>query len=151
MARFTYLDFIKALGDDNIKNIIGEIDTDFLNSGTVESLYYSFPLIERMVLEIYKLVPAADVEHYEQGIMKTLLSIIQNNKVEVLPEQTIQILNKYYGDDGLRNQLLHPNKDIIDINVSFDEINYIIMQLMSILKRLLKENINYQFKDIESL
>jgi len=62
-----------------------------------------------------------------------------------------EILNKYYGDDGLRNQLLHPNKDIIDINVSFDEINYIIMQLMSILKRLLKENINYEFKDIESL
>ena len=83
--------------------------------------------------------------------MKTLLSIIQNNKAEVLPEQTIQILNKYYGDDGLRNQLLHPNKDIIDINVSFDEINYIIMQLMSILKRLLKENINYEFKDIELL
>lgn len=151
MARFTYLDFVKALQDDNTKNIIGEIDTDFLNFGTVESLYYSFPLIERMVLEIYKLVPDADVEHYEQGIMKTLLSIIQNNKAEVLPEQTIQILNKYYVDDGLRNQLLHPNNDIIDIKVSFDEINYIIMQLMFILKRLLKENINYEFKDIESL
>ena len=96
-------------------------------------------------------MPDADVEHYEQGIMKTLLSIIQNNKTEVLPEQTIQILNKYYSDDGLRNQLLHPNKDVIDIKVSFDEINYIIMQLMSILKRLLKENINYEFKDIESL
>lgn len=151
MARFTYLDFVKALQDDNTKNIIDKIDTDFLNSGTVESLYYSFPLIERLVLEIYKLVPDADVEHYEQGIMKTLLSIIQNNKAEVLPEQTIKILNKYYGNDGLRNQLLHPNTDIIDIKVSFDEINYIIMQLMSILKRLLKENINYEFKGIELL
>lgn len=80
------------------------------------------------------------------------MSIIDRNKgIQVIPKNTIDILNRYYGDNGLRNQLLHPNKDIIDIKVSFEEVNYIIMQLMTILKKLLKENINYEFKDIELL
>lgn len=149
MVRFTYL---KTLQDNNTKSIIGEIDIELLNFRTIESLYYGFPLIERMVLEIYKLVPDADIEHYEQGINRTLLSIIDRNKgIQVIPKNTIDILNRYYGDNGLRNQLLHPNKDIIDIKVSFEEVNYIIMQLMTILKKLLKENINYEFKDIELL
>ena len=87
MARFSYVDLISAVEDEETINVIGKIDLDILNSQIVESLYYMFPLIERLVLEIYKLIPDADVEHYEQGIMKTLLSIIKNNEMYVIPSQ----------------------------------------------------------------
>ena len=69
MVKFTYLDLIRAIQNNDTIQLIGEIDIDLLNSNKVESLNYSFPLIERMILEIYKLVPESDVEHYEQGIM----------------------------------------------------------------------------------
>ena len=151
MARFSYVDIISAVEDEETINLIGKIDLDILNSQIVESLYYMFPLIERLVLEIYKLIPDADVEHYEQGIMKTLLSIIKNNKMNVIPDKTIDILVKYYDDDCLRNELFHIQKDVINITVSFDELNFVIMQLISILKRLLKENDCNNFEDIQYL
>lgn len=152
MARFTYLDLIKAIEDEQTINIVGNIDTDFLSNKIVENLYYSFPLIERLILEIYKLIPDADVEQYEQGTSKTILSIINHNKVDIIPEYIKNLIYKYYdGDDSLRNQLFHPKEDVVNINVSFEEINYIIMQLLSILKNLLKETDSYNFKVIEYL
>lgn len=151
MARFSYVDLISVVEDEETINVIGKIDLDILNTQIVESLYYMFPLIERLVLEIYKLIPDADVEHYEQGIMKTLLSIIKNNKMYVIPDKTIEILVKYYDDDCLRNELFHIQKDVINISVSFDELNFVIMQLLSILKRLLKENDCNDFEDIVCL
>ena len=152
MARFTYLDLIKAIEDEQTINIVGNIDTDFLSNKIVENLYYSFPLIERLILEIYKQIPDADVEQYEQGTSKTILSIINHNKVDIIPEYIKNLIYKYYdGDDSLRNQLFHPKEDVFNINVSFEEINYIIMQLLSILKNLLKENDSYNFKEIEYL
>ena len=152
MARFTYLDLIKAIEDEQTINIVGNIDTDFLSNKIVENLYYSFPLIERLILEIYKQIPDADVEQYEQGTSKTILSIINHNKVDIIPEYIKNLIYKYYdGDDSLRNQLFHPKEDVVNINVSFDEINYIMMQLLSILKNLLKENDSYNFKEIEYL
>ena len=152
MVRFTYLDLIKAIEDEQTINIVGNIDTDFLSNKIVENLYYAFPLIERLILEIYKQIPDADVEQYEQGTSKTILSIINHNKVDIIPEYIKNLIYKYYdGDDSLRNQLFHPKEDVVNINVSFEEINYIIMQLLSILKNLLKENDSYNFKEIEYL
>lgn len=152
MVRFTYLDLIKAIEDEQTINIVGNIDTDFLSNKIVENLYYSFPLIERLILEIYKQIPDADVEQYEQGTSKTILSIINHNKVDIIPEYIKNLIYKYYdGDDSLRNQLFHPKEDVVNINVSFEEINYMIMQLLSILKNLLKENDSYNFKEIEYL
>ena len=143
---------IKAIEDEQTINIVGNIDTDFLSNKIVENLYYSFPLIERLILEIYKQIPDADVEQYEQGTSKTILSIINHNKVDIIPEYIKNLIYKYYdGDDSLRNQLFHPKEDVVNINVSFEEINYIIMQLLSILKNLLKENDSYNFKEIEYL
>lgn len=152
MARFTYLDLIKAIEDEQTVNIVGNIDVDFLGKQIVESLYYAFPLIERLILEIYKQIPDADVEQYEQGTSKTILSIINRNNSDIIPEYAKELIYKYYdGGDSLRNHLFHPKEGIVNIRVSFEEINYIIMQLLSILKNLLKENDSYNFKEIEYL
>lgn len=152
MARFTYLDLIKAIEDEQTVNIVGNIDVDFLGKQIVESLYYAFPLIERLILEIYKQIPDADVEQYEQGTSKTILSIINRNNSDIIPEYAKELIYNYYdGGDSLRNHLFHPKEGIVNIRVSFEEINYIIMQLLSILKNLLKENDSYNFKEIEYL
>lgn len=152
MARFSYVDLISAIENEDTIKIIGKIDVRILNEPIVENLYYAFPLIERMILEIYKQIPDADVEHYEQGIMKTPISIINNNSsIEVLPENAINIIVKYYDGDCLRNKIMHVKNETINIMVSIDELNYLIMQLLSILKRLLKENDKMQFEDIEYL
>lgn len=150
MVKFTYLDLIRAIQNNDTIQLIGEIDIDLLNSNKVESLYYSFPLIERMVLEIYKLVPESDVEHYEQGIMKTPISIIDNN-VKVLPENTVNIIKQIYGDYGIRNKLFHVKSEFINIEVSFEEINYLIMQLLSILRDKINENNGFTINDIAYL
>lgn len=150
MVKFTYLDFIRAIQNNDTIQLIGEVDINLLNSNKVESLNYSFPLIERMILEIYKLVPESDVEHYEQGIMKTPISIIDNN-VEVLPENTVNIIKRIYGDDGIRNKLFHAKSEIINIEVSFEEINYLIMQLLSILRDKINENKGFTINDIAYL
>ena len=151
MAKFTYIDLIKAIQDKSTIKVIGNIDTKLLNSGNLKSLYYSFPLIERMVLEIYKLIPESDVEQYQQGIMKTTMSIIKSNN-NLLPQKSLEMIQNYYdGENCLRNKLFHPKKKSITIQINFNEINYLIMQLLSILKDKLKENDVYEFKDIEHL
>lgn len=152
MDRLKYLDSIKENQNEKTINLVGDIDIDLLNNQIVETLYYAFPLIERLILEIYKQIPDADVEQYEQGTSKTILSIINNNKVNIIPEYVKELIFKYYdGDDSLRNQLFHPKEGVVNIKVSFEETNYIIMQLLSILKNLLKENDSYNFKVIEYL
>lgn len=152
MARFTYLDLIKAIEDNQTINTVGNIDVDFLSNQIVDTLYYSFPLIERLILEIYKQIPDADVEQYEQGTPKTIISIIDHNSMGIIPQYTKELIYKYYdGDSAIRNQLLHPQKDIISIKVSFKEINYIIMQLLNILKKLLNKNDTCYFNEIKYL
>ena len=151
MDRKSYVDLICDIEDEQTINVIGKIDKEILNAEIIESLYYIFPLVERMILEIYKLIPDADVEHYEQGIMKTPIVIIENNKTNVLPEDIVTLIKKYYGDDGLRNELLHIQKEIFEVSVSFDELTYLIANLLSILKELLKENSSDNFDDIELL
>ena len=151
MDRKSYVDRISDIENEQTKNVIGKIDKEILNSEIIESLYYIFPLVERMILEIYKLIPDADVEHYEQGIMKTPIAIIENNKTNLLPEDIVTLIKKYYGDDGLRNELLHIQKEIFEVSVSFDELTYLIANLLSILKELLKENSSNNFDDIELL
>lgn len=151
MAKFTYIDLIKAIQDKSTIKVIGKIDTKLLNSGNLKSLYYSFPLIERMVLEIYKLIPESDVEQYQQGIMKTTMSIIKSND-NLLPQKSLEMIKSYYdGENCLRNKLFHPKKKSATIKINFNEINYLVMQLLSILKGNLKENDVYEFKDIEQL
>ena len=151
MVKFTYIDMINAIQNEETVKLIGHIDTKLLNSGNLKSLYYSFPLIERMVLEIYKLIPEADVEKYEQGIMKTTMSII-NSCNNIIAQKSIELLKKYYdGEDCLRNKLFHPREQSITIKINFKEINYLIMQLLSVLRNKLEENNKYEFKNIEHL
>lgn len=152
MDKEIYIAFIKYFENDETKTVIGQIDVEILHEEKVECLYYIFPLIEKMILEIFKLVPESDVEYIEQGIMKTPISIIENNdSSKVLPSYIIDIIKKYYKEDGPRNKLLHIGNAEITVNVSFNELLYLISNLLIILKNKLEEYTNFSFEDIKIL
>lgn len=150
MDKLLYVDFIEIYENTETITLIGKLDTKFLKKNRIETLYYSFPLIERMILEIYKLVPEADIEHYEQGIMRTIMSIIENNmKLEVLPIYIVEIIEKYFGEEGIRNTLFHTKEENLSIEVNFEEINFLIMKLLLILKKILTNYTSFDFNKIE--
>ena len=152
MDKEIYIAFIKYFENDETKRVIGQIDVEILHEEKVECLYYIFPLIEKMILEIFKLVPESDVEYIEQWIMKTPISIIENNdSSKVLPSYIIDIIKKYYKEDGPRNKLLHIGNAEITVNVSFNELLYLISNLLIILKNKLEEYTNFSFEDIKIL
>ena len=102
-------------------------------------MYYEFPLIERVVLDIYKLLPLSDVEFYQQGTMRTIMEMINKDSHNYFPDNLINILQKYFGDNGLRNKLFHVKDDIGTINIdpkelNFGELKFSLMQLVSILR-----------------
>jgi len=147
-----HIAFIKYFENEETERVIGQIDIDMLYKEKVECLYYIFPLIEKMILEIFKLVPESDVEYIEQGIMKTPISIIENNNsYNILPSHIIDIIKKYFKEDGARNKIFHIGDGEVTVNVSFDELLYLIANLLIILKNKLEEYTNFLFKDIKML
>ena len=151
--KVTYIDLIKAIENKDTEKIIGKIKINLLNVDVPENLFYIFPLIERMVLEIYKLVPGANIEQYEKRIMKTINSILEQNKeLEIIPIELSNKIRSYYKEDGLRNKLFHVNiEKQVNFKINIDEINYIIMHLLSILKNLDKNNQIKNLKLLEKL
>lgn len=144
----TYIDIIKGIEDATTEKTIGKIKTELLNIKTVENLYYVFPLIERMVLEIYRLVPGANIEQFDKKTMKTINSILEHNKnLEIIPTEIAKIIQKYFKDDGIRNKLFHVSLERqFKFKINIKEINYIIMQLLFILKKL---NKNYEIENLK--
>ena len=139
MYKTSYGMLIKAMENDDTRELIGPLDIDTIEQKSVESLYYTFPLIERMVLEIYKLLPLSNVEYYQQGIMRTVLDIIKNDKNNYFPDYLVSLIDKYFREDGLRNKLFHVKDDIGKITVErivdvLNDIQYMVMQLLSIMR-----------------
>ena len=56
-------EFIKVFEDDVTIKKIGKIDLETIKDDSFYSLYYKFPLIERIILEIYKAIPGANIEN----------------------------------------------------------------------------------------
>ncbi len=150
MDKITYIDLIRAVQSSNTIKIVGKIDTDLLEKEGIPSLYYSIPLIEKLILEIYKLIPESDVEHNEQGIMRTPDGILNINK-NVLPDKTTEYIEEIFGESGIRNKLFHVVTNPKNIKVSFQKIDFLIMQLLSILNKKITEYNGFELNDIEFL
>jgi hypothetical protein len=131
-------EYVRVLENNITIDKIGKIDLDVIKDNSFYSLYYKFPLIERIILEIYKVIPGSNVEMYEQGKMKTINSIIDNNPdIDVLLPDIKEHISNYFSDNdnSPRNVIFHPSlNDTIQVTVDFEEINYIIAILLAILR-----------------
>ena len=143
MIKIKNSEFIKLFESDITILKVGKIDMEVIYDESFYSLYYKFPLIERLVLEIYKLIPGTNIEMYEQGTMKTINSIINNNKEFnlILPDLKEMIDRYFYdSDDSPRNKIFHLIGDeTLEVKVDFEDINCIIAKLLALLNHISKE------------
>ena len=148
---------IEKYQTEHINNIFGLIDVDFICSKTIESLFYTIPLIERMFLEVLKCIPDADIEQLTQGKMRSINSLLDNNDVRsIFDDKVIAIIEKYYKDNGeeksLRNKLFDIDESSsYKVTVVFEELYYLIISLFTQLKEKSEEYKNYRFIPIEEI
>ena len=108
-----------------------------------------------MVLEIYRSVPGTNIEKYEQGTMKTINSIIKSNStLELIPQNIIEKINVYFNekDDSPRNVVFHEwGENEKNVVVNFEEINYIISNLLALFNHIVKKYNLATLKKIKTL
>lgn len=155
MIKIKNSEFIRFFESEITISKIGKIDMEVIEDKSYYSLYYKFPLIERLVLEIYRSVPGTNIEKYEQGTMKTINSIIKSNSaLELIPQNIIEKINVYFNekDDSPRNVVFHEwGENEKNVVVNFEEINYIISNLLALLNHMSKEYNLATLKKIETL
>lgn len=120
-----------------MKSTIGDIDVNMIEDRTEKSLYYLFPLIERIVVEILKYKPDTDIEFSKQGTYRTLNSILSSSKnAKYFDNDLLALIKDYYSENGLRNQILHfRGKDNIEISfVDLLEMKVIVIKLLKLYK-----------------
>lgn len=89
----------------------------------VEVLYYLFPLLERLLVEIISFSNLINIEHQDQGSIRTINSIlIMDEMYSYLPMKELTFLREMYKSEGLRNFMSHYEENgtfevaIADIN-----------------------------------
>ncbi len=156
MSKIKYINIINGLQSDYTRSHIGDIDISSIDRKDIRSLYYLFPLMERMVLEIYKSIPLSDVEQYKQGTMRTLNEIINKDLKNYLPSIVKEKLLDYYKQDGIRNTLLHVKDDSGMVNIEhyklkFEDIEYILAELVLSLNKTANIKNKYSFGRVKYL
>ncbi len=136
------IELIKENENQNTISAIGKIDFKSLEKMDINDLLYIFPLIERMVIEVYKLIPGAIVEVNSQGTIKTITQIIKDNEaigIKKISEEVRKIVFFYYDDiNSLRNILFHPKKETITIQYNKNDILFVIQSLLKTLNDMSK-------------
>ena len=135
-----YDDFFQKEHSKELMNILHEDTRKLFESDNMAVLFYMFPLIERLVVEILDITSLVNVETKNQGTIRTINSMLQDKETEkIFGKELHDNLKKYFADDGLRNQLMHyvPETDKIGANVS--EIKAMALMLAEMYEKELKE------------
>ena len=153
-----YDDFFQKEHSKELMNILHEDTRKLFESDNMAVLFYMFPLIERLVVEILDITSLVNVETKNQGTIRTINSMLQDKETEKIYINEINTmpgfhdnLKKYFADDGLRNQLMHyvPETDKIGANVS--EIKAMALMLAEMYEKELKEADSVVIKKIEKI
>lgn len=133
---------------------IGVIDSKELESRSIDSLYYIFPLIERLVVEILKYKPDSNIEFYEQGTYRTLNSILEvEENSKYFDVNLVNLIKTYYKDNGLRNKILHfkGESDITLTTIDLLTTKVIVVKLLKLYNLTLKQYDNIELNEITLL
>ena len=147
-----YDDFFQKEHSKELMNILHEDTRKLFESDNIAVLFYMFPLIERLVVEILDITSLVNVETKNQGTIRTINSMLQDKETEkIFGKELHDNLKKYFADDGLRNQLMHyvPETDKIGANVS--EIKAMALMLAEMYEKELKEADSVVIKKIEKI
>ncbi len=111
-------------------NIIGEIDIYYWGLNSFETLYYFYPLMERLIINILSIEGREKIEIQDSQRMKTLNEILKDNMI--ISEYVTDKLKCIYNEEGNRNKLLHGEifKDNINIIKHIYEVRWITSLLM---------------------
>lgn len=148
-------DFFQRKHSKELMNILHEDTRKLFESDNMAVLFYMFPLIERLVVEILDITSLVNVETKNQGTIRTINSMLQDKETEkIFGKELHDNLKKYFADDGLRNQLMHyvPETDKIGANVSeIKEIKAMALMLAEMYEKELKEADSVIIKKIEKI
>lgn len=117
--------YSKMIIDTKANEKIGYLDENVFknyNESNFYILYYFFPLIERLVIEILKKKTEVDIEWYMQGTFRTPKEILNKEANRLHFEKNeADIIAEIFDDNGIRNNLLHydQNFDYSKINQKF--------------------------------
>lgn len=140
---------IKQIENNDTEEKFGKIDINHVNLHSLGSLYYLFPLIERIVIEIFDFIPEANIEVSDQGTYKTMSEIIKNNTIFDVDINSLLI--EYYSDNGVRNTIIHNNKNNFPISITFENLYYLLVYLLEKYVELAKKYDAFIFKIIEEI
>ncbi len=121
-------DLIVKFNKEN--NIIGEVDIYYWELNSFETLYYFYPLMERLIINILSIEGREKIEIQDSQRMKTLNEILKDNMI--ISEYVTDKLKCIYNEEGNRNKLLHGEifKDNINIIKHIYEVRWITSLLM---------------------
>lgn len=140
---------IKSMENEETQLLFGKIDVDHICKCSLASLYYLFPLIERIIIEIFNMIPESNVEVLNQGTYKSVNEILDCNE-NVLDEWATLQLKEYYANDGARNTIFH-NKNFFNISFDFEQIGKLLIYLLEKYLKMAENLNNYRFISIEEV
>lgn len=148
-------EFFQKEHSKELMNILHKDSEKLFKSDKLAVLFYMFPLIERLVVEILDITSLVNVETKNQGTIRTINSMLQDKETEnIFGKELHDNLKEYFADNGLRNLLMHydPKADIIGAYIStVKEIEEMALMLAEIYENKLKETDTIEIKKIEKI
>ena len=138
---------------EEMSETIGYLDYEVIDGKYFEVLFYLFPLIEKIIIDILKYSAYSNIELYNQGTYRTLKSIIEKDENQrYFDHELMELLLYYYGEDGLRNELFHYHGKRIDLTY-YDilAVKCIALKLLKQYKATIEETRDYEDLEIELL
>jgi len=143
--------FEEIIAEKEIIQKIGKIDLKLLELKDFDVLYYTFPLIEKLVLEILKLYEYSDIEFYNQGTYRTLQSLKEKNQ-NLFSKSLLEEIDYFFNTDGIRNKVAHYKKEDISLNINeMERLRVLVLNLLIIYSNSLKNIDKKEKKKIEYL
>ena len=109
---------------EQFNKIINKNNIDLFDIDDISVFLYLFPLIERLIVEILDISTLVNIECKEQGKIRTVNSLIQQDETRViLGNDLIEKISKYFNESGIRNKMMHYNPNENTIKSTLEDIN----------------------------
>lgn len=109
---------------EQFNKIINKNNIDLFDIDDISVFLYLFPLIERLIVEILDISTLVNIECKEQGKIRTVNSLIQQDETRViLGNDLIRKISKYFNESGIRNKMMHYNPNENTIKSTLEDIN----------------------------